>query len=103
MVTIREAVYEQGALRLEEPLALAEGTRVRVIIEAAQAVPPPVEPNGEALPFEIPADIEAILNDPASTPAQRLMAIAALSDPTNEDEDGSINHDKYLYGWEHSA
>ena len=34
MATIREAVYENGALRLEEPLGLAEGTRVRVIIEA---------------------------------------------------------------------
>ena len=37
MMTIREAVYEQGALRLEEPLALAEGTRVRVIIETRTA------------------------------------------------------------------
>lgn len=37
MMTIREAVYEQGALRLEQPLTLAEGTRVRVIIETRTA------------------------------------------------------------------
>ena len=98
MVTIREAVYERGALRLEEPLALAEGTRVRVIIEAAQAVPPPVEPNGEALPFELPADIEAILNDPASTPAQRMMAIASLPMQEGGEEFSGRDHDRILYG-----
>ena len=98
MMTIREAVYEQGALRLEEPLALAEGTRVRVIIEAAQAVPPPVEPNGEALPFELPADIEAILNDPASTPAQRMMAIASLPMQEGGEEFSGRDHDRILYG-----
>lgn len=32
MTTTVEAIYEQGTLRLKEPIALAEGTEVQVIV-----------------------------------------------------------------------
>jgi predicted DNA-binding antitoxin AbrB/MazE fold protein len=36
MTTSVEAIYEDGVLRLLEPLALAEHTRVRIAVETAE-------------------------------------------------------------------
>lgn len=74
MSTTVEAVYEQGVLRLMQPIALAEGARVQVII----MTPKP------ATERESPADI--------------LAAIAAL--PLEADEKGfpGRDHDEILYG-----
>jgi len=43
MSTVVEAVYENGTLKLAQPLALPEGTRVRVTIAPADEVCDPLE------------------------------------------------------------
>ena len=69
-----EAVYEQGVLRLMQPIALAEGVRVEVII----MTPKP------AMERETPADI--------------LAAIAALPLEADDEAFSDREHDKILYG-----
>ena len=65
---------EQGMLRLIQPLSLAEGTRVEVIV-----IMP--EPTAEG-----------------RTPADILATIAALPMNTEDEEFSGRNHDKILYG-----
>jgi len=77
-MTAVEAIYENGVLKLQEPVALAEGAHVRVFIEDG-----PTTTNRSS----------------RKTPAEIMAEIAAQSNPTGEIETGSIDHDKYLYGW----
>lgn len=73
MTTQLEAVYEQGVLRPLQPLDLAEGVKVEIILVSP--------PKAKRTPYEI------------------LSAIAALPlEVDREDEDGGREHDHYLYG-----
>ncbi len=77
MTTTIEAVYEQGVLRPKEPLALAEGAEVEVIVIAR-------EPTGG--------------NDtPATTPTD-LTALLAQCEVDTGIPDLAHQHDYYLYG-----
>jgi len=74
MTTTVEAIYEQGVLRLIQPLSLAEGTRVAIIV---------------------------IMQEPTAaggTPADILAAIAALPMEAGGEEFSGRDHDKILYG-----
>ena len=74
MTTTVEAIYEQGVLRLIQPLSLAEGTRVDIIV----------------MTRESPAE--------GRTPADILAAIAALPMAVGGEEFSGRDHDKILYG-----
>ena len=74
MSTTVEAVYEQGVLRLMQPVALAEGARVEVMIMTPKS----------ALERETPADM--------------LAAIAALPLEADDEAFSGRDHDKILYG-----
>ena len=74
MTATIEAIYEQGMLRLLQPLSLAEGTRVEIIVITQ-------EPTAEG---RMPADI--------------LAAIAALPTEAGGEEFSGRDHDKILYG-----
>ncbi len=74
-----EATYENGVFKPETPVAVAEGTKVQLAVTT---------------PF--------VLRSPLTDAERqrrlaRIEEIVALSG-VNEDEDGSINHDHYLYG-----
>ena len=76
MTTTVEAVYEQGVLRLIQPLTLAEGTHVEVIV---------------------------ITKEPAAevrTPADILATIAAMPMEAGGKEFSGRDHDKILYSEE---
>jgi predicted DNA-binding antitoxin AbrB/MazE fold protein len=74
MTTTVEAIYEQGVLRLLQPLSLAEGTRVDVIVITQK-------PTAEG-----------------RTPADILATIAALPMEAGGEEFSGRDHDKILYG-----
>jgi len=74
MTTTVEAIYEQGVLRLIQPLSLAEGTRVAVMVITQG---PPAE---------------------GRTPADILATIAALPMEAGGVEFSGRDHDKILYG-----
>ena len=74
MTTTVEAIYEQGVLRLIQPLSLEEGTRVEIIVIMQ-------EPTAEG-----------------RTPADILAAIAALPIEAGGEEFSGRDHDKILYG-----
>ena len=74
MTTTVEAIYEQGVLRLLQPLSLAEGTRVDVIVFTR-------EPTAEG-----------------GTPADIVAAIAAMPMEVGGEEFSGRDHDKILYG-----
>jgi predicted DNA-binding antitoxin AbrB/MazE fold protein len=74
MTATVEAIYEQGVLRLIQPLSLAEGTRVEIIVITR-------EPSAEG---RMPADI--------------LAAIATLPMEAEGKEFSGRDHDKILYG-----
>ena len=74
MTTTVEAIYEQGVLRLIQPLSLAEGTRVDISV----------------MTRESPAE--------GRTPADILAAIAALPMEVGGEEFSGRDHDKILYG-----
>jgi len=74
MTTTVEAIYEQGVLRLLQPLSLAEGTRVDVIVVTRE----------HTAEGRIPADI--------------LATIAALPMEAGGEEFSGRDHDKILYG-----
>jgi predicted DNA-binding antitoxin AbrB/MazE fold protein len=76
MSTTVEAVYEQGVLRLKEPIALPDGTTVEVIIISPDAR------QGKA------------------TPADILTAIASLPLEGNSAEFSGRDHDQIIYGKE---
>ena len=74
MTTTVEAIYEQGVLRLLQPLSLADGTRVEIIV------------------------ITQELTAEDRTPADILAAIAALPMEAGGKEFSGRDHDKILYG-----
>lgn len=74
MTTTVDAVYEHGVLRPTQPIELAEGTRVRVIVITE-------EQNGEA----------------QKSPADILAEIAALYVETHQAPFSGRDHDKILY------
>lgn len=73
MTTTIEAIYERGVLRLKEPIALAEGAQVEVIVISRDA--------------EIGT----------SKPAEILAAIAALSSESKNGEFSGSDHDQVIY------
>ena len=73
MTTTVEAVYTQVVLRLMQPISLAEGTRVEVIIIAREPV------------------LES------ETPAEILSTIAALPLEAGGEECSGRDHDIILY------
>lgn len=68
-----EAIYEQGVLRLSQPIPLAEGTRVEVMV---------ISPEVESEP---------------KSPSQILREIAAMPLQGKDDEFSGREHDKILY------
>jgi predicted DNA-binding antitoxin AbrB/MazE fold protein len=74
-----EAIYEEGVLKLTQPLALPEGTHVSVVIT----------------PTETPSA--------AKTPAQILAEIAALPLASNNQSFSNRDHDSVLYSTEGEA
>lgn len=72
MTITTEAIHEQGVLRLSQPIPLAEGTRVEVIVVSTKA--------------------------PENTsPGEILAQIAALPLEGSCDEFSGRDHDKILY------
>ena len=78
MATTVEAIYEGGVLRPTQPISLAEGTRVDVVI----------------ITREVATE--------ATTPAEILAAIAAMPTEGDGSEPFGRDHDEILYG-EHEA
>ena len=76
MTTTVEAIYEGGVLRPTQPIPLAEGTRVDVVI----------------ITREVATE--------ATTPAEILAAIAAMPPDGDGSEPSAHNYDKILYGEE---
>jgi predicted DNA-binding antitoxin AbrB/MazE fold protein len=72
MTITTEAIYEQGVLRLSQPIPLAEGTHVEVIVISTK-----VSEN------HVPREI--------------LAKIAALPSEGKDDEFSGRDHDKILY------
>ena len=72
MDTTVDAIYEHGVLRLVEPISLPDGTLVQVTVT------------------EKVADISR------SSPAAILEAIAAMTEPAEQPETASRDHDAYL-------
>ena len=74
MTITLEAVYENGVFRPTQPISLAEGTRVEVVVTA---------------------------NEPGSqprSPAEILAEIAALPIEGGGEEFSGRDHDRILYG-----
>ena len=88
MTNTLDAIYENGALRLLEPLELAEGARVKIAVET--------DGNHDISQHEIsqrevgPKSSEEIL--------AIIQGIAAQTVDYGEVETASRDHDKYLYG-----
>lgn len=74
MTTLVEAIYEHGVLRLMQPIDLAEGSRVRVIVSVEEKVAE------------------------QRTPANILATIAALPLEADGEEFSGRDHDVILYG-----
>ncbi|MEH2402284.1 antitoxin family protein [Nostoc sp.] len=68
-----EAVYEQGVLRLSQPIPLAEGTRVEVTVISTEAKPK------------------------NKTPREILAQIAAMPLEVSNDKFSGRDHDTILY------
>lgn len=66
------AIYEQGLLKLSQPIPLAEGTRVEVIVISGTSKP----------------------ND--KTPAEILAGVAAMSPEGSSEEFSSRDHHRIL-------
>ncbi len=75
MTTRVEAIYEQGILRLKEPLFLQDGAEVEVIVIAGR------KPLAENL-----------------SPAELLARISQLPVEGADEEFSARNHDQVLYG-----
>jgi predicted DNA-binding antitoxin AbrB/MazE fold protein len=78
MTATAKAVYENGVLRLNTPVDLAEGTVVEIVI-----LTPPTEADRQKTPAEIMREIAAL-------PPDGPLPDDGLS--------GSRDHDKILYG-----
>ena len=77
------AVYEGGILRLKEPLALPEGTEVKVTV--MKPIPQPTAPDETSTPKLTPAEIVA-----------RIAALPIES--TDAEPFSGRDHDRILYG-----
>jgi predicted DNA-binding antitoxin AbrB/MazE fold protein len=73
MTTTVEAIYEHGILRLKEPISLADGAEVEVIVISREPA------KGETKPSEV------------------LAAIAALPLEGEDGEFSGCDHDRLLY------
>jgi predicted DNA-binding antitoxin AbrB/MazE fold protein len=80
MTTNLKAIYEQGVLRLQEPLPLPEGTQVDVIVTSHE------EDNGER---------SQGMADPSWDALTQLLADCAIDAGI---PDLAEQHDHYLYG-----
>lgn len=95
MATPVKAIYDHGTLKLLEPLDLADGTEVEVVV---------MEPNGRSVSpttdeeLAIPPAIKTVLDDPNSTPFEILEAIAALPLEGSHEPFSGRDHDEILYG-----
>jgi len=76
-----EAVYEQGVLRPDRPIDLAEGSRVEIIV----------------LPAESRELVDKTQFDPRRA-AKRIAEIAALPLESSPDGFSGEDHDQVLYG-----
>ncbi len=97
MAILARAIYENGVLRLKEPLDIREQAEVEILIfpirdEMSQ------ETLADVLGFD-PSDTKRL----AASADQHRRAILRMAGTASSDEphDGSINHDKYIYttGW----
>ncbi len=68
------AIYENGVLVLEEPLAVSEGSKVKIVVLS------PKDKKQE------------------KTPAELLAEIAALPKEGNREKFSNRDHDRILYG-----
>lgn len=73
-----QAVYEEGVLRLTQPVELPNGTRVSVVITTSEVVP-------------------------ASESAEILASIASLPIGSSDDEFSNRDHDQQLYSRERNS
>jgi predicted DNA-binding antitoxin AbrB/MazE fold protein len=74
MATRIDAIYEHGVFRPTEPVEMAEGEHVQIVVLSTDALPSPSE-------------------------AARILAeIAALPLETTRVETASRDHDRFLYG-----
>lgn len=78
-----DAVYEHGVLRPLKPLALPEGTHVRVSLAGKTG-------SDQKLPNQV--------SESEKTPAKILADIAAVSINHGRVETASVDHDHILYG-----
>jgi predicted DNA-binding antitoxin AbrB/MazE fold protein len=78
MSTTVEAIYENGVLRPSQPLDLAEGTPVEVIVIPRSPKPEPQLRK--------------------RTPAEILAEIAATATPNDQPTRDAREHDQILYG-----
>ena len=76
MATRIDAIFEDGVFRPTEPVSMAEGERVQLVIVSPDD---PVDPR---------------------LPASILAEIAALPLESSDDETTARDHDRYLYGSE---
>jgi len=74
MATRIEAIFENGVFRPTEPVTIAEGERVQIVIASAED---PIE---------------------HGSPARMLAEIAALPLESTGDETTARDHDRFLYG-----
>jgi hypothetical protein len=79
-----EAVYEQGVLRPDRPIDLAEGSRVEIIV---LPVAPPPQPNDEGR-YPEPGSIMDLIAEMAALPLE-----------SSPDGFSGEDHDEVLYGW----
>jgi predicted DNA-binding antitoxin AbrB/MazE fold protein len=79
MSQIIEVIYEQGVLRLTQPIDVDEGARMRVVL--------------------LPQSSEGV----SQTPAQILARIAALPVAQSGTDFSNRDHDAVLYGREERA
>jgi predicted DNA-binding antitoxin AbrB/MazE fold protein len=74
MATTIEAIYEHGVFRPTEPVGIADGVRVQIVVVSS----------------EDPGEV--------SSPASILAEIAALPLESQDDETTARDHDRFLYG-----
>ncbi len=92
MTKTLDAIYENGALRLLEPLELEEGARVRVALETNGDLGNGALAGQENSGPKSPEEILAIFQE-----------IAAMTIEGKTDEFSGRDHDKILYGEDGAA
>ena len=96
MVVSTKAIYESGTLRLLEKLDLQEGQEVCVTIEQLDEDGYPVQETlADVLGFD--PDDEEKARALAESQYQAIKKIIGIA-TTDEPDDASERHDKYLYG-----